>query len=87
MTYFIGGNSNGFKVDQDNLDCKDSSIVKPFGPLTGMQRKSETYIRTQITFQNETKTFYIIDGKDHKEFHDEIVGKWDWVETDTYSLD
>lgn len=87
MTYFIGGTSHGLKVKQDFLDCKDDHITMSIGALTGIQRQSETYVRTQINFQNEIKTFFIIDGKEPKDFRDEIVAKWDWVKTEIYSLE
>lgn len=87
MTFFIGGNSCGEAVSQNDLDLKLEKIPKKFGQHAGLNRASDVYVRKQLTFQGETKTFYILEGNEPKDFRDKILGKWDWVETDIYSLD
>ncbi|WPP87492.1 hypothetical protein [Acinetobacter pittii] len=86
MTYLIGGHAHGQSADQKDLDLKSSCIVAPYGPRTGMQRPTEFYNRTQVSFHGEVKTFYILSSKKPIELRDEILEFWDQVKTDVYSI-
>ncbi|MCL6245199.1 hypothetical protein M5F04_11710 [Acinetobacter sp. ANC 7200] len=87
MTFYIGGHSNGEKVDQDYLDRKEPSIPKSFGLTTGF-RKTEIYVRKHVTFQGETKTVYLLRGMNATDLRDEILSKWDWIhQVDGYFLE
>ena len=87
MTFFIGGHSNGEKVDQSYLDRKEPSIAKSFGPTTGF-RETEFYVRKHVTFQGKTKTVYLLSGMNAADLRDEILSKWDWIhQVDGYVLD
>ncbi|TCB71590.1 hypothetical protein E0H88_03980 [Acinetobacter sp. ANC 4216] len=86
MTYFIGGNFGGQAVDKNHLDLKDQVISKRYGPLTGMERLQESYIRTSVSIKGNVKTFYIIRGSEPADHRDQILKFWDEVETDVYAI-
>ncbi|MCH7331855.1 hypothetical protein [Acinetobacter modestus] len=87
MMYLIGGKSNGEAVDQADVDLKSETVLKKIGSFTGFERATEVYVRTQIKFDGETKTFYILKGEKVKNLRDEILGRWDWVKADVHVLD
>lgn len=86
MTYFIGGPVHGQSLDQNHLDSKESQISVSYGPNTGMQRPTEMYNRTQVSFHGEVKTFYIISNQQPIELRDEILALWDQVKSDIYAI-
>ena len=86
MTLFIGGHQHGQFLSKDELDLKPESIPKQYGPRTCMQRPTESYYRTQVSFHGEVKTFYIISGKQPIEMRDEIINLWDQVKSDIYAI-
>lgn len=86
MTYFIGGNSSGQLVERKHLDCKDQSISMPFGPLSGMKRPEDRYLRRSVSFHGTIKTFYLIEGSKPIDHRDQIIDLWDKVETDVYAI-
>ncbi|MCT9288098.1 hypothetical protein KTH76_02170 [Acinetobacter baumannii] len=86
MTLFIGGHHHGQFLSKDESDLKLESIPKQYGPRTGMQRPTESYFTTQVSFQGEVKTFYIISGKQPIEMRDEILDLWDQVKSDIYAI-
>lgn len=86
MSLFIGGHHHGQLLSKDESDLKLESIPKQYGSKTGMQRPTESYIRTQVIFHGEVKTFYIISGKQPIEMRDEIINLWDQVKSDIYAI-
>ncbi|AUM25908.1 hypothetical protein [Acinetobacter pittii] len=86
MSLFIGGHHHGQLLSKDESDLKLESIPKQYGSKTGMQRPTESYIRTQVSFHGEVKTFYIISGKQPIEMRDEIINLWDQVKSDIYAI-
>lgn len=86
MTYFIGGNSSGQVVGQNELDLRQQRVPRSYGPHTGMQRPQEFYIRTGVSHEGTSKTFYIIEGSKPIDHRDQILKLWDEVKTDIYAI-